>query len=469
MSASVGVPAGRLTAGQTGTLLRAGDMGWDEGRTPWLVNIPHQPVAVAVVRSVEDVTATIRSVVAARLRVLPEGTGHGASPVGALTDTVLIRTAELDTVDVDPTTRTAWVGAGARWHQVAAAASEHELAVQAGSAADVGVAGYLLSGGVSWLSRSKGLAVNDILAVEIVDAHGDIRIADAQSDPDLFWAVRGGGGGFGVVTRFRLRLHSVPSIASGTLFFPMTRAGEVLHAWRRWTHTVPDRTMSCGRLLQFPPLTELPDVLRGQAFAAVEVAHQGALTELGDVLAPIRGLGPCLDTVAEISAPQLADLHMDPPGPTPCTGGGLLLDDLPPSAIDALVACAGHGSGSPLLSVEIRHLGAAAARRPAHAGAIGHFDANYLMYAVGITPDTASTRKIAAAVAAVEQALSPWSADIQYANFIERTGDRRPFHDQHTLRRLQRVKNTIDPDDTFRSSHPIPAAPTVTQTHVPTG
>ena len=456
MTPAGGLTAELLTAGPTGTLLRPGDDGWDRARTPWVVNLPHEPFAVALVRSAEDVSATVRSAAASGLAILAEGTGHGASPVGSLTDTVLVRTNALNTIDVDPDTGTAWVGAGAEWHQASSAAAVHGLTVQAGSAADVGVAGFLLSGGISWLSRSRGLAVNDVLAIEIVTADGVIRTVDAQCEPDLFWAVRGGGGGFGVVTRFRLQLHQIPSILAGTLFFPMIRGRDVLHAWRSWTGTVSEQTMSCGRLLQFPPLPDLPDPLRGQALVAVEVAHQGDPGELADALAPLRALDPFLDTIAQISAPQLADLHMDPPGPTPATGDGLLLADLPPSAIDALIACAGHGSASPLLSVELRHLGGAAARRPPHAGAVGHFDAPYLMFAVGVTPDAATTHTVAARVAAIEQAMSPWAADIHYANFVERPCERHRFHDPHTLRRLQQIKDRIDPDCLFRSSHPLP-------------
>jgi FAD/FMN-containing dehydrogenase len=158
-----------------------------------------------------------------------------------------------------------------------------------------------------------------------------------------------------------------------------------------------------------------------------------------------------------IPAPRLAELHLDPPGPTPACGGGLLLDDLPASAVDALIAVAGHGSGSPLLSVELRHLGGAVGRRPAHAGAVGHFDAPFLMYAVGITPDAATTPKVAAHVAQVEHTLSPWAAAILYANFVEHPCDREWFHDRDTLRRLRRIKAAVDPDGLFQASHPIPA------------
>ena len=456
MTASTSAATGRLTAGADGTVLRPGDVGWDAARTPWVVNAAHNPAAVAVVATVEDVVAAVRSAAVCGLRVLAEGTGHGAKPVGSLADTVLLRTGALQTIDVDPATRSAWVGAGAEWGQVSAAAAAHGLVAQAGSAADVGVAGFLLSGGVSWLARSHGLAVNDILAVEMVDARSVVRVVDAATDPDLFWAIRGGGGGLGVVTRFRLRLHTVPTIVAGTLFFPMARGGEVLHAWRRWTLSVPEQTMSCGRLLQFPPLPELPDLLRGQALASVEIVHQGEPTELAQLIGPLRELGPVADSIAVISAPRLAELHLDPPGPTPAVGGGLLLDDFPASAVDALIAAAGHGSGSPLLSVELRHLGGAVGRRPDHAGAVGHFDARFLMYAVGITPDAATTSKVADGVARVERTLSPWASDIQYANFVEHPCDRQRFHDRDTLRRLQRIKAAVDPDGLFDASHPIP-------------
>jgi len=456
MTASTSTSSAQLTAGTHGTVFHPGDVGWDAARTPWMINAAHDPAAVAVVTSAEDVVATVRSAAACGLRVLAEGTGHGAMPVGSLADTVLLRTGALRTVDVDPMTKSAWVGAGAVWGEVSVAAAEHGLVAQAGSAADVGVAGFLLSGGVSWLARSHGLAVNDILAVEMVDSRGALRVVDAAADPELFWALRGGGGGLGVVTRFRLRLHTVPTIVAGTLFFPMPRGGEVLHAWRRWTTTVPERTMTCARLLQFPPLPELADHLRGQAFVSVEIVHQGGLAELAGLVSPLRELVPCMDTIAVTPAPRLADLHLDPPGPTPACGGGLLLDDLPAPAIDALIAVAGYGSGSPLLSVELRHLGGAVGRRPEHAGAVGHFDAKFLMYAVGVTPDAATTAKVTAHVHRVEQRMSPWAASIQYANFVEHPCDRDRFHDRDTINRLQRIKAAVDPEGMFLASHPIP-------------
>jgi FAD/FMN-containing dehydrogenase len=195
---------------------------------------------------------------------------------------------------------------------------------------------------------------------------------------------------------------------------------------------------------------------------AVEVAHQGDLAELDAAVSPLRDLGPVIDTITEIPTARLAELHLDPPGPTPCRGNGMLLNDVPPPAIDALVACAGHGSGSPLLSVELRHLGSAVAERPAYAGAVGHFDAEFVMYAVGVTPDPATAAEVDAHVKLVERALGPWSAGIQYANFDEQSAGRRDrFHDRATLERLQAVKSRVDPTGVFSCGHPItsPAAP----------
>jgi FAD/FMN-containing dehydrogenase len=253
-----GQTVAQLDAGPSGTMVYPGDAGWDRARAAWIVNVDQQPATVAVVRSTADVSAVVVSAARADLKVMAQSTGHGATSVGSLGGTVLVRTSGLDAVHVNAAQRTVWAGSGVQWGTLAATVAEHGFAVQAGSAPDVGIAGFLLSGGISWLSRSRGLAVNDVLALEVVGADGQAKVIDQEHDPDLFWALRGGSGSFGIVTAIKLRLHQQSTVAAGTLFFPMHRAGEVLHAWRRWTRTVPDQTMSCGRLLQLPPLPELP-------------------------------------------------------------------------------------------------------------------------------------------------------------------------------------------------------------------
>jgi FAD/FMN-containing dehydrogenase len=164
------------------------------------VNVDQRPAAIALVRSVEDVSAVVIGASRNGLKVMAQSTGHGAIPVLLLSQTVLVRTAGLNEVHVNPAERTVWAGSGAEWQAVTAAAADHGLAVQAGAAADVGIAGFLLSGGISWLSRSRGLAVNDVLRLQVVAADGIPRIVDHDHEPDVFWALRGGGGEFGVVT-----------------------------------------------------------------------------------------------------------------------------------------------------------------------------------------------------------------------------------------------------------------------------
>ena len=445
-----------LNAGTTGSIIWPWDTAWDVARSAWVTNLDQQPVAVAIPRSVPDVAAVVTSTRRAGLHLTAQGTGHGGAALPPLSNTVLVHTSALSDVRLDAPTRTAWIGAGATWEAVSAEAHRHGLTAQAGSAADVGVTGFLLSGGISWLARSRGLAVNDIEALEVVTADGEQTIADDSHHPELFWALRGGGGSFALVTAIKLRLHGLSTVAAGTLFFPMASAGEVLHTWNRWVRSTPEQLMTCGRLLQLPPLPQLPAPLRGQAVVAVEAVHQGSRSELDVELAALRALGPFLDTVAEISTAQLAGLHMDPPGPTPCRGNGTLLHDLPPAAIDALVACAGKGSGSPLLSVEVRQLGGALARRPNYAGALGHLDAGFISYAVGGTPDQATTRKVDAHIGVVDRCLAPHAAELQYPNLDERPdGGRARFHDPATLRRLQSVKARVDPDELFTGAHPL--------------
>ena len=210
--------------------------------------------------------------------------------------------------------------AGALWQDVTVPAGEHGLAALAGTSPNVGVTGYTLGGGMGWLARRYGLAANSVTAAEIVTPDGRLRRADAEHEPDLFWAVRGGGGSVGVVTALEMTLYPVRELYAGALFFPIQRAAEVLHAWRAWTATVPDEVTSLGRILRLPPLPEVPEPLRGRAFALVEAAYLGDAGAGAALIRPLRQLGPDLDTFAMIPAPALQQLNMDPDQPMPEPG-----------------------------------------------------------------------------------------------------------------------------------------------------
>ncbi|MEN3282423.1 MAG: hypothetical protein V7607_3563, partial [Solirubrobacteraceae bacterium] len=388
------------------------------------------------------------------LRVTAQGTGHGAAALGSLQDTVLVKTHRMRVVGIDPECRLARAQAGAVWADIVAPASEHGLAPLAGSSHDVGVVGYTLGGGVSWLGRKHGLAANGVVAIQVVTADGRVRVVDANHEPDLFWALRGGGGSFGIVTAIEIALHPVEELCAGMLAFPWERSAEVLRAWREWTRTVPDEVSSCGRIVQIPPLPDVPEPLRGRSLVVVAVACLHGEAATSDLVAPLRALGPELDTIAPTGPGGLLGLHMDPQGPVPVSGDGALLAELPGEAIDALVAAAGPGSGSPLVSVELHHLGGALGRAEDHHGALAALEADFALYAVGITADEASAATVNAHVDAVKGALSQWNAGRRFLNFSERRSGEDAYPPA-VHRRLRAVKTLVDPDDVIRANHPI--------------
>ena len=440
---------------KTESLVLPHDPSWNEARVAWNLAVDQQPAAVALPESAEDVVAVVRWARSRGLRVAPQGTGHNAAAMGSLAHTLLVKTERMRGVEIDPDARTARVEAGVLWAEVAEAAAEHGLAALAGSSPDVGVVGYSLGGGISWLGRCYGLAANSVTAVELVNAEGEIVRADHENESELFWALRGGGGSFGVVTALEFKLYPITEVYAGVLFFPIERGTEVLRAWSRWTEDVPDEVTSVGRFLQFPPIPDIPEPLRGGSFVVVEATSLLSESATDELLAPLRELGPAMDTFATIPVQRLSSLHMDPEHPVPGVGDGMLLRDFPEEAVDAIVAAAGADSGSPLLSVEVRHLGGALGRmQPGH-GALATIEARFAMFAVGIsmTPEMGAVMK--AHIEVVQAALASWDAGRDYLNFTERRERGERFFGSATYRRLQTVKGKVDPDDVFRSNHPV--------------
>ncbi|HEY1370123.1 MAG TPA: FAD-binding oxidoreductase [Gaiellaceae bacterium] len=433
-------------------LVFPGDPGWDEARLAWNLAVDQQPAAVALPESVEDVMAVVELASREGLRVAAQGTGHNAGPLGSLEDTILVKTSRMRGVSIDPVARTARAEAGVLWGEVSEAAGEHGLAALAGSSPDVGVVGYTLGGGVSWLARKYGLAANSLLAVELVTADGRFVRADRENEPELFWALRGGGGSFGVVTAVEFTLYPVAELYAGVLFFPIERAAEILGAWREWVDTVPDEVMSVGRLLQLPPIPEVPEFLRGRSFVVVEAAILADEAAGAELVRPLRELGPEIDTLAMIPATALKTLHMDPEQPVPGAGDGGMLSDFTPEAIDALVETV---PGSPLLSVEVRHLRGALAKPSPEHGALASLEGGFLYFSVGIAPTPELKEAVERHAELVKAVLEPWSAGRTYLNFVETPTDSRRFFGEVSHRRLRAIKARVDPADLFRSNHPV--------------
>jgi FAD/FMN-containing dehydrogenase len=441
-----------------GEIVLPGGGGWDAARQAWNLSVDQRPVAVVFPEAAEDIAAVVEVAGRHGLQVAAQGTGHSAGPMGPLDGTILVKTSRMRGVEIDAQANRARVGAGARWGEVVPAAAEHGLAALAGSAEDVGVVGYTLGGGIGWLARRHGLACTSVLAAEAVTAGGRIVRADAEREVDLFWALRGGGGSFAIVTALEFALHPVAEVYAGALFWPLERAGEVFHAWRKVVGDAPVELTSLGRLMQFPPIPAVPEPFRGRAFVLVEAAYCGPEADGAALLQPLRKLGPEMDTLATIPVDGLSELHMDPPQPVPFAGDGMLLSQLPAEAVDALVGIAGAGSGSPLLSVEVRHVGGALAKASPSNGALSSVDAGFALYAVGMAMDAEMKAAVQAHAAKVQDALAAWSAGRSFMNFTERRADPGEFFDAATYERLRRVKAEYDPDAVIRANHPISAS-----------
>ena len=255
------------------------------------------------------------------------------------------------------------------------------------------------------------------------------------------------------MTALEFRLYPIAEVYAGMLLWPWERAREVLGAWHELTRIAPDELMSVGRLLQVPPLPQIPEFLRGGQFVVVEVAHLGDPADADRLLAGLRHLAPAMDTVATIPAPQLQELHMDPPGPIPGDGDGFLLDTLDAGALDALVAAAGPGSGSPLVSVELRHLGGALARPDAAHGALATLDGEFALFGVGVPMGPGALDAIRAQFGRLRDALEPWNGGRAFLNFAEQEFDTETAFGADAYARLRAAKRAYDPADLFRANH----------------
>ena len=432
------------------------DAGWDAARLAFNLTVDQHPALIAYPASAHEVAEVVRFAKERELTVAPQRTGHNAGPLGSLERTILLKTDDLGGVEIDASARRARVGSGMKWEHVVPRASDMGLAALHGSTPDVSIAGYSLGGGLGWYGRKHGLATNSVTAIELVTADGELRRVDHDHESALFWALRGGGGNFGVVTALEFELYEVPELYAGVMFFPLERASEVLHAWHELTPSLPEEMTTVGRVLQFPPLPEIPEPVRGQSFAIVEGFFLGTEADGRDLLAPVRDLGPAMDTFAMVPPVGIAETHMDPPDPVPAVSDTQLLEGLTPGAIDDFVAVVGPGSGSPLVTVELRHTGGALARAEAHHGALAKLAGSYAMFAGGMAMDEASAAASAATLERLTDALRGYEVG-QYANFVERPFDARGFYPSDTYRRLQAIKGEYDPDGLFRANHPIEA------------
>jgi FAD/FMN-containing dehydrogenase len=433
-----------------------GDPGYDAARMPWNVAVDQRPAAVAYPASADEVAEVVRAAAASGLRVAPQGTGHNAGPLGPLDDTVLLRTTAMTGVEIDPGNKIARVGAGVLWLDVVEAAAEHGLAALHGSSPDVGVVGYSLGGGIGWFARQLGMAANSVTAVELVLGDGTQARVDEHTNPDLFWAVRGGGGSFGVVTAMEFRLFEIDTAYAGMLLWDQEHAEKVLRAWAAWTANAPDCVTTSFRMMNLPPMPELPEFLRGRQLVVVDGAVLADDETATGILAALRALEPEMDTFARVPAAGLIRLHMDPEGPTPAVSACTILADLPDAAIETFLALTGRGSGSTLLAAELRQLGGALARPSESAGALPMLDGKFVLFGVAIAMTPEMGAQGHADATALVDGMQAYSSGRDYLNFAEVPVDVSASFPEQTWRRLKGVRSAVDPSGLLLANHPVP-------------
>ncbi|MEV4324119.1 FAD-binding oxidoreductase [Microbispora rosea] len=439
-----------------GSVLLPGDAGYDEERAVFNLNHELVPAVIVVTESAADVQAAVAFAAGQHRPVLVKTTGHQI--VGPAHGAVVIATHRMNDVAIDSVGRTARVAAGAIWSEVVERAAKDGLAPLNGSNPTVGVSGYTLGGGLSpTLGRSHGYAADHVRSLEVVTADGELRHVDAESEPELFWALLGGKGNFGVVTALEFALFPVPRLYGGGIYFPGERMADVLRAWTAWHPGTPETMISSFAVLRLPPLPELPEPLRGAFVVSLRFAYNGTAEDGERMIAPLRAVAPAvLDTVRDMPYAEVASIHDEPTEPLPYYERGIMLREFPAEAQDKLVELVGPGSETTLWIAELRALGGAWDREPAVPNAVATRGLPYSLLGVEVGP-LSEEQRLKESVAALLDGMEPWRGDRRLVNNLapDEATDAAAIYGPERYERLAAVKKTYDPANMFRINHNV--------------
>jgi FAD/FMN-containing dehydrogenase len=446
-----------LSAAVTLPVLLPDDAGYDAEVAAFNLATRHRPAVVVRATCADDVVAAVRHGIATATPVAVQATGHGAAM--AADGVVLVTTSRMQDVHVDPIAESARVGAGVKWVRVIEAAAPYHLAPLSGSSSDVGAVGYTLGGGVGPLGRLHGFAADHVRSIDVVTGDGEQRTVTHRSDPDLFWALRGGKGNFGIVTSMEVGLVPVTQLYAGGIFYAGEHAAAVLHTWRRWVDTLPEETSTSVALLRLPDHDDVPPPLRGVLSVHLRVAHAGDQAEGERLVATMRAAAPSLaDLVRPMPFTECDSIHLDPTDPLPFWESARLLRELPTGGIDRLVEVAGRGRELPLAMVELRHLGGALGRPARVPNAVAGRDAAFSVFVLG--PAVPGLEEaVPAAGRAVLDVFAPYLAGSRLVNFLGEDTDpdtvARAWSPEDSAR-LRELKAAYDPAGIFTVGHCLP-------------
>jgi hypothetical protein len=430
------------------------DKAWDVARRGWAVQVDQQPAAVLEVADQTDVALAVRWAARHGISVSAQPRGHAARTT--LDGTLLLRTGALQDIDIDVVRRTARVGAGVRWGDLLARLDGTGLIALAGSNPDPTVVGLTLGGGVSWFTRKYGYAANSVRSFDVVDARGELRHVTAGSDPELFWALRGGGGDFAVVVAVEIELHPEAELYGGRLFWDVTHTRAVLGAFRDLTAEAPVELTTWAHVYHFPPVPDVPEPVRGRSFVSVAATYLGSPGKAEQLLAPLRSAAPvALDLMGELQIGALAGVADEPTEPMPVMDHTALLADLTDAGLDAFTAAVSDRATCPLALVQLRHLEGAFADQPVDGGAVSPVDARFSLFALGVPVVPELAGAIEAGFAALDDSLADVVQARRFPNFTGEGQANSAGYEPATLDRLRRLKLERDPAGTIRSNKPV--------------
>ncbi|MCW5718379.1 MAG: FAD-binding oxidoreductase [Bauldia sp.] len=443
-------------AGFEGRIIGPTDADYDAARTVLFGGIDRRPAFVAKVANAADVVRLVRLAKETGAELAVRSGGHSSAGHSASEGGIVIDVRGLNAVEIDAEARTAWAGTGATAKAFSVAAAAHGLAVGFGDAGSVGLGGITLGGGVGYLTRKHGLTIDSLLAAEVATADGRIVVADAGNEPELFWAIRGGGGNFGVVTKVKFRLHPLSGITGGLLILPATAA--TISGFIAAAEAAPDEVSTIANVMPAPPMPFLPAELHGSLVIFAMLVHSGVPADADAALAPFRALAkPHADMLRPMALPEI--YPPDDPDYHPTAVAQTMFMDTVDEALAQHIIDALKASTAPMRVVQLRVLGGAAARIPADATAYAHrksrIMANVAAFFQGDADRAVREREVA------DLARSLRQSDLgAYVNFLGAEPEERvrAAYPGRTWDRLRAAKRQYDPDNLFRLNQNIPPA-----------
>ena len=430
---------------------------YDEARAVFNAMIDRRPGLIARCTGADDVVAALAFARRHELAVAVRGGGHSAAGQGVCDDGVLIDLVGMRQVEVDPQARRAVAGGGVLWGEFDAATQEHGLVAPGGRVTTTGVGGFTLGGGYAWISSKYGLALDALRSAEVVTADGQVLTASEDENPDLFWGIRGGGGNFGVVTRFEFELERLgPLVYAGLSLWPVERAAEVLRGWRDYVDGAPDELSTAAVIITAPPEDFVPDHLKGQLAVGLGGCYVGDVEAGAEAFAPLKALEPEVDLIQPMPYTAFQAI-LDPSAPAGQRNywRGEYMTELSDAAIDTFIENAPKPLVPPFSQMLFFRMGGAVSAVADDATAFSHRDAEYLFHPIAVWQDPAMDEQVIGASRAFCDAMRPFTTGAAYLNFTTDADRVRSAFGEEKYARLVELKDRYDPDNIFRLNQNI--------------